>query len=179
MKRLRIPGLIDVIHIADPAEILEANHDPRFDRRFDLHWPFLNWLIVKRALSVLSFAGHRFPTMIPRDSAARAADQTKLGQALDAQAEAVRQGPPELAALTSWLKDGGPDEQLGIAVQHVIGQLFSPTFKATSESWHAAKILVTAPRSPNVLRTVWWFASGQLPPAKKLLASMVNETSPQ
>ena len=174
MKPLRIPGLIDVIHVADPAEIIEVNRDPRFDRKFDLHWPFLNWLIVKRALAVLSFAGQRFPTMISRDSPTRAAAQTKLGQALDAQAAAIRQGPAELAGLVSWLQDGGSDVQLGIAIQQLVGQLFSPTFKATPESWHAAKILVTAPRSPNVLRTIWWFVSGKLPRAKKLLAGMVN-----
>ena len=174
MKRLRIPGLIDVIHVADPAEIIEVNRDARFDRQFDVRWPFLNWLIVKRTLAVLSFAGHRFPTMISRNSTTRAAAQRKLAQALDAQAEAVRQGPAELAGLVSWLKDGGPDERLGIAVQQLVGQLFSPAFQATPESWHAAKILVTAPRSPNVLRTIWWFVSRKLPRAKKLLAGLVN-----
>jgi hypothetical protein len=176
LKPHRIPGVLDVIHVADPAEIIEVNRDPRFDRQFNLHWPFLNALIVKRAVAVLSVAGRRFPTIIPRDDASRATAQTKLGQALDAQADAIRQGPPELSALVSWLQNTNPilDEQLGIAVQQVVGQLFSPNFKATPESWRAAKILVTAPRSPNILRTLWWFASGKLHRAKQLLAGMVN-----
>ncbi len=176
MKSHRIPGILDVIHVADPAEIIEVNRDPRFDRQFNLHWPFLNWLIVRRLLAVLSVAGHRFPTITPRGNASRATGQTKLGQALDAQADAIRQGPPELSALASWLQDATsvPDEQLGIAIQQVVGQLFSPTFKATPESWRAAKILVTAPRSPNILRTLWWFVSGKLHRSKSLLADMVN-----
>jgi hypothetical protein len=33
---------------------------------------------------------------------------------------------------------------------------------------------VTAPRSPNVLRTVWWIVSGKLHRAKRLLAGMVG-----
>ena len=174
MKRTQIPGFIDVIQVDDPQEIIELNHDARIDRRFDLRWPILNWLIVRRALNVLSFAGNRFPTMIARDSASRASAQAKLGAALDARAAAVRQGPEELQELAAWLIGSVPETQVGIAVQQVVGRLFSPTFAATQESWDAAKILVTAPRSPNVLRTVWWIVSGKLHRAKRLLAGMVD-----
>ena len=174
MKRTRIPGFIDVIQVDDPQEIIELNHDARIDRRFNLRWPILNWLIVRRALNVLSFAGNRFPTTIGRDSASRASAQAKLGAALDARAAAVRQGPEELQELAAWLIGSVPETQVGIAVQQVVGRLFSPTFAATQESWDAAKILVTAPRSPNVLRTVWWIVSGKLHRAKRLLAGMVD-----
>jgi hypothetical protein len=174
LKRTRIPGFIDVIQVDDPQEIIELNHDARIDRRFNLRWPILNWLIVRRALNVLSFAGNRFPTMIERDSASRASAQAKLGAALDARAAAVRQGPEELQELAEWLIGSVPETQVGIAVQQVVGRLFSPTFAATQESWDAAKILVTAPRSPNVLRTVWWIVSGKLHRAKRLLAGMVD-----
>ena len=174
MKRTQIPGFIDVIQVDDPQEIIELNHDARIDRRFDLRWPILNWLIVRRALNVLSFAGNRFPTMIARDSASRASAQAKLGAALDARAAAVRRGPEELQELAAWLIGSVPETQVGIAVQQVVGRLFSPTFAATQESWDAAKILVTAPRSPNVLRTVWWIVSGKLHRAKRLLAGMVD-----
>ena len=174
MKRTRIPGFIDVIQVDDPQEIIELNHDARIDRRFNLRWPILNWLIVRRALNVLSFAGNRFPTTIGRDSASRASAQAKLGAALDARAAAVRQGPEELQELAAWLIGSVPETQVGIAVQQVVGRLFSPTFAATQESWDAAKILVTAPRSPNVLRTVWWIVSGKLHRAKRMLVGMVG-----
>jgi hypothetical protein len=86
----------------------------------------------------------------------------------------VRQGPEELQELAAWLIGSVPETQVGITVQQVVGRLFSPTFAATQESWDAAKILVTAPRSPNVLRTVWWIVSGKLHRAKRLLAGMVD-----
>jgi hypothetical protein len=174
LKRTRIPGFTDVIQVDDPQEIIDLNRDVRIDRRFDLRWPILNWLILKRALNVLSFGGHRFPTVIARDSTSRASAQAKLGAALDAQAAAVRQGPEELEELAAWLRSSAADAPVGIAAQQVVGRLFSPTFTATQESWDAAKILVTAPRSPNVLRTVWWILSGKLGRAKRLLAGMVN-----
>jgi hypothetical protein len=174
LKRTRIPGFSDVIHVDDPQEIIDLNRDVRIDRRFDLRWPILNWLILKRALNVLSFGGQRFPTVIARDSTTRASAQAKLGAALDTQAGAVRQGPEELEELAAWLRGSGSNAPVGIAVQQVVGRLFSPNFRATPESWDAAKILVTAPRSPNVLRTVWWILSGKLHRAKRLLAGMVN-----
>lgn len=174
MKRTRIPGFTDVIQVDDPQEIIDLNRDVRIDRRFDLRWPILNWLILKRALNVLSFGGHRFPTVIARDSTSRASAQAKLGAALDARAAAVRQGPEELQELAAWLIGSVPETQVGIAVQQVVGRLFSPTFAATQESWDAAKILVTAPRSPNVLRTARWILSGKLHRAKRLLAGMVG-----
>lgn len=166
--------MLDVIHVEDPAEIIEVNRDARIDRRFDLDWPFLNWLIVKRALGVLSVSGELFPTVVPRESASRAAAQTQLGQFLDARVEAIRQGPEELERLASWVRGEPAGAEIGLAVQQLVGQLFSPAFTATPESWEAAKILVTAPRSPNVLRTMWWFISGKLPRAKRLLTAMVN-----
>jgi hypothetical protein len=174
LKRTRIPGFIDVIQVDDPQEIIDLNRDARIDRKFNLRWPILSWLVVKRALNVLSFAGNRFPTMIERESASRASAQAKLGAALDARAAAVRQGPEELEGMAAWLRGGGSDTQVGIAVQQVVGRLFSPTFASTQESWDAAKILVTAPRSPNVLRTLWWIVSGKLHRAKRLLAGMVD-----
>jgi hypothetical protein len=174
VKKVRIPGFTDVINVDDPQEIIDVNRDSRIDRKFDLRWPFHNWLILKRSLSVLSFDGHRFPTMISRDSASRASAQTKLGETLDAKASAVRQGPEELEGLAAWLRIADPDTELGISVQQVVGQLFSPAFVATQESWDAAKILVPAPHSPNWLKTLWWFVCRKVHRAKRLLAGMVD-----
>jgi hypothetical protein len=175
LKRLRIPGFIDVINVDDPTEIIDLNHDARIDRKFHLRFPLFNWLILKRSLSVLSFAGRRFPTMVSRDSTERASAQAKLGEALTAKASAIREGPEELEPLASWIRGEGSDSQVGLFVQQVVGRLFSPTFVATQESWDAAKILVAAPRSPNWLKMLWWFLTGKVRRAKRLLTSMVNE----
>jgi hypothetical protein len=175
LKRLRIPGFIDIINVDDPKEIIELNRDPRIDRKFDLRSPIFNWLILKRSLTVLSFHGSRFPTMVARDSATRASGQAKLGAALNAKASSVREGPEELEPLASWIRGEGSDSDVGLFVQQILGRLFSSTFVATRESWDAAKTLVAAPRSPNWLKTLWWFLSGKVRRAKRLLTSMVNQ----
>jgi hypothetical protein len=59
---------MDIVNIDDPKEIVDLSHDYRMDRKFHLRFPILNWLTLKRSLSVLSFEGKRFPTMVPRDS---------------------------------------------------------------------------------------------------------------
>lgn len=175
MKRLRIPGLIDVITVDDANEITAVNLDSRIDRKFDLRWPILNWLILKRSLLVLALEGERFPTMVSRDSATRASAQTKLGATLDAKTSGVRLGPKELEDLACWLRGERSDSQLGIYVQQLAGQLFSPTFVATEESWKAAKILVAAPHLSNWLKLIWWFLTGKVRRAKRILAGMVND----
>jgi hypothetical protein len=173
LKRFHIPGFIDVINVDDPNEVTDLNHDSRVDRQFHLRFPILNWLILKRSLSVLSFEGNRFPTMVSRESAQRAEAQAKLGAELDAKASSMREGPDELEPLASWIRREGSDSQVGLLVQQVVGRLFSPAFVATQESWDAARILVTAPRS-NWLKSFWWLLTGKVHRAKLLLAGMVN-----
>ena len=174
MKRYRVPGVLDVYVVSDPGEIEAVNNDPRIDRRFDSRTCPLNWLLVKRALSVLSYAGRRFPTMSPRDSAERRSKQESLGDRLNLKVPEVKMGPEELEPLAQWVRGNGTPESVGPQAQQILGRLFSETFVATAESWNAATTLVRAPRSSNVPKLVWWVIGGKVRRAKRQLASMVN-----
>jgi hypothetical protein len=175
MKRLRVPGLIDLFEVSDPAEIKALASDPRLDRRFETGTCPINWLLLKRSLMVLSFNGRRFPTMMPRGSAQRKLDQQELWITLSEKASAITSGPDELEPLANWVRGVGSETQPGILVQQLVGRLFSNKFVATEESWRAAKILVAAPRSKNLPNMLWWSVSGKVQRAKRLLAGMVNE----
>jgi hypothetical protein len=175
LKRYRVPGVLDVYEVSDPEEIEAVNNDPRIDRRFALQTCPLNWLFVKRSLSVLSYAGKRFPTMSPRGSVERKAAQEKLWNRLNLKVHEMKLGPEELEPLAQWLRGHGADESLGLQAQQILGHLFSETFIATAESWDAAITLVKAPRSSNVLKLFWWQISGKVRSAKRQLASMVND----
>ena len=59
-----------------------------------------------------------------------------------------------------------------VLTQQLLGKLFFPGFIATDETWAAAKVLVTAPRSWKDF--AWWFVTGKLGRSKRLLARMVN-----
>jgi hypothetical protein len=175
MKRRRVPGLIDLFEVSDPDEIKAVARDPNLDRRFETTTCPVNWLLLKRSLTVLSFGGRRFPTMMSRDDAQRASRQQELWNTLGEKAASIKSGPEELEPLADWVRGVGSDAQLGILVQQLLGQLFSGKFVATEESWSAANVLVAAPRSKNLPLMLWWFVSGKVRGAKRLLAGMVND----
>jgi hypothetical protein len=174
LKRHHIPGVLDVFEVSDPQEIEAINADPSFDRKFDSRTCPLNWLLLKRSLSVLSYAGNRFPTMKSRESISRKSDQQALWNRLSLKVPRVRVGPEELEPLSDWVKGHGAEESLGLRAQQILGRLFSETFVATPESWDAAVTLVKAPRSSNLLKLIWWNLSGKIRRAKRQLAGMVN-----
>ena len=174
MKRNHIPGVLDVIEVTDPKDIEAVNNDPRIDRQFDSPTSPLNWVLLKRSLSVLSYAGNRFPTMIPRDSVPRKSAQQALWNRLSLKVPEVKSGPEELEPLSNWVRGNGADESLGLLAQQILGRLFSETFVATPESWDAATTLVRAPRSSNVAKLFWWSISGKVRRAKRQLAGKVN-----
>ncbi len=175
MKRYHIPGVLDVYEVSDPREIEAVNNDPRIDRQFDSRTCPLNWLLVKRALSVLSYGENRFPTMKPRTSAARQSAQQALWNRLHLNLAEVKMGPQELEPLAQWVRGQGAEESLGPQAQQILGRLFSAAFVATRESWDAATTLVRAPRLNNVPQLIWWRISGKVRTAKRKLASMVND----
>jgi hypothetical protein len=175
MKRLKIPGIANIFRVDEPAEIRALAQDPHIDRKFALRTCPFNWLLIKRSLAVLSFNGHRFPTMTCRDSQERQSHQQELAKSLCERAAAIRLGPEELAPLAKWVRGEAPESQIGVLTQQLLGRLFVPGFVATEESWAAAQILVAAPRSRKIFTVIWWFATGKLRRSKRLLAQMVNE----
>jgi len=175
LKRYRVPGVLDVFEVSDPAEIEAVNNDPRIDRQFASQTCPLNWLFVKRSLSALSFAGRRFPTMYPRGSMERKSAQEELWNRLNLKVQELKLGPDELEPLAQWVRGHGAEESLGLQAQQILGRLFSETFTATAESWEAALTLVKAPRSSNIAQLLWWRISGKLRRAKRQLAGMVND----
>lgn len=174
MKRLYIPGMMNVFHVSDPKEINALSNDPNIDRHFVTKTCPFNWFLLKRSLSVLSIGNRRFPTMSPRRCPARMRHQDALWRELSKQAPRISTGPAELSSIATWVQGIGAEEEIGILAQQLLGRLFIDDFTATTETWNAAKILVAAPRSPNMLRVLWWFVTGKIARAKHLLAVAVN-----
>jgi hypothetical protein len=174
MKNLRVPGIVNLYRVDEPEEIRGLAHNPSIDRRFNLRTCPFNWLLLRRSLAVLSVAGRRFPTMIRRDSEERQIHQQNLAASLRARAAAIRLGPEDLEPLAHWIRGEGSELEVGILAQQLLGRLFSPTFVATPESWAAAQVLVQAPRSPKILKVLWWFATGKVGQSQRLLAGMVD-----
>jgi len=174
MRRWRIPGLVDRIEVDDPKEISEIVENPSIDREFFTPTSIANWFLLERTLIALSVDGKRFPTLTPRASTEEARERDALWKALQVKIPSIRQGPSELEALAQWVSDPNSDAVIGILVQQLLGSLFSESFAATQESWHAAQVLVAAPRLSNLPKLFWWTVSGKVHRAKRLLSGMVG-----
>jgi hypothetical protein len=175
LRHRRIPGIVDLCEVNDPQEIKGVANDPVIDRHFETRTCPMNWFLLKRSLSVLSFRGRRFPTMEPRDCATRARAQEELWRRLNDQTETIKAGPVSLEPLAEWVRGVGSDTEAGIRTQELLGRLFRSDFAATEKSWAAALVLVAAPRSSNPAKLCWWFVTGKVRRAKRLLAGMVGD----
>jgi hypothetical protein len=174
MKRTYFPGITDIVVVTDPVEIRTISNDSRFDRDFIGHGPVRNVRRLRKMLRIFSLNGRRFPTMLPRTNPSRAAAQDELWSRLNVKAEEVKHGPAQLEPLAEWVRGTGTAERLGLLVQQTIGRLFVETFTATEESSAAARTVLEAAGSSNILKMLWWRISGRVERAKTLLASMVN-----
>jgi len=174
MKRTYFPGIVDIVVVTDPAEIRTISNDSRFDRDFIAHGPVRNVQRLRKMLRIFSLNGRLFPPLLPRTDPNRAAAQDELWSRLNVKADEVKHGPAELEPLAEWVRGIGTAEKLGLLVQQSIGRLFVETFTATEESLAAARMVLEAASSSNVLRMLGWRISGRLERAKALLASMVN-----
>jgi hypothetical protein len=174
MKRTYFPGITDIIVVTDPAEIRTISNDSRFDRDFVLHGPIRNVQLLRKVLRIFSHNGRLFAPLLPRTYPGRAAAQDELRSRLNVRADEMKHGRAELEPMAEWVRGIGTSENLGLLVQQSIGRLFEETLTATEESLAAARMVLEAASSSNVLKMLGWRISGRLERAKTLLASMVN-----
>jgi hypothetical protein len=174
MKRIRIPWLVDLVIAEDADEIESLARDTNLDRAYGNRSVLVNGMLLRRIRKVLQFGEKPFPTVSPRNSAGRAAEQDALWQRLNERASLLTSGPDELEGLASWVRGKGSMDSCGLLVQQVVGCLFAPEFQATPASWDAALVLDKAPRTMNFLLLAWWSFTKRVDRAKLLLAQMVD-----
>ena len=174
MKRIRIPGVVDIVISSEAAEVVSFAQDPKLDRAYSDHSILVNGMILRRICRTLQLGGKRFPTVTPKSDPARAAAQLALWQRLSEISLALSNGPADLEDLAAYVRGQGADDACGPLVQAVVGRLFNPGFKATSESWNAAVLLNKAPRTMNPILLLWWMLTHKVDRAKQLLSAMVG-----
>lgn len=174
MKRIRIPGLVDIVSSDDAAEIESLATNPKLDREYSDRSVLTNGRILQRVRNILQIGGKPFPTVAPRCAQGRAEAQDALWKRLNAIAPAYSAGPDELESLAAFVRGEGADGACGPFVQQVVGRLFAPNFTATQESWKAALVLDQALRTLNVALLAWWAITKRVDQAKQLLSDMVD-----
>jgi hypothetical protein len=174
MKRIRIPGLLDILVSADARDIEALAQNLKLDRAYGDRSLPINRYILQRVLKALQIGGRVLPTVAPRDAEGRAAAQSALWTRLNALAPNLAEGPNELECLAAYVRGESSADACGPLVQQVVGRLFSSDFTATRASWEAAMVLDKAPRTMNPLLLIWWAVTKRVDRAKRLLLGMVQ-----
>ncbi len=143
MKRIRIPGLVDIVSMEDASEIESFAQNLNLDRAYVDRSLTVNGKIVKRVREVLQIGGKPFPTVASKAAQGRAEAQQALWSRLSALAPTYAQGTDELAPLAAFVRGEGPADSCGLPIQQVVGRLFVPNFTATQARVDHAKELLS------------------------------------
>ena len=134
-QRIRVPGLVDLVLVADPSEIRALNEEPRLDRRFLPRGPLVNRLIAGRIRRWFQIKGQPLPSLAPRGDQVRAERQRELAIALDPASGRALWSEQQLDKLASFVRGVGTNDGAAITVQEICGRLFDPLYAADPQSW--------------------------------------------
>jgi hypothetical protein len=174
-RRLRIPGLVDLIRIDDPAAIAAASADVRLDRDFAGGGPLLNRWIARRIRRSLRTPNAPLPSVSPRDYGDRGARQVALQGRLCALVSEGAVAKDHVAELAAYVRGERDERALGPLVQEAVGRLFADDYKATGSTWRAACVLDAAPRNMNPLRALWWAVTGAVGRSRRVLSKAAGD----
>ena len=165
MRTIRVPLLADLLVTEDTDAIRALAAESRLDRGVPASAPLVNRMIAHRVANVLQVEGRPLPSAAPRDSPGRAVAR----DALEARLNGFPVDEAHLDALAAYV--GGRERRpLGPLVQEAIGRLFAAEFRATDETWQAARLLDEAARTLNPIRRLIWAFTGRVNDARRLLA---------
>jgi hypothetical protein len=173
-RRIRMPGLVDLVLVADPSEIRALNDEPRLDRRFLPRGPLVNRLITGRIRRWFQIKGQPLPSLAPRGDQVRAERQRDLEIALDPASGRALWSEQQLDKLASFVRGVGTHDGAAITVQEIVGRRFDPLYAADPESWRAATLIdrFRAGFSPV---QILWLITGRLRRARALLVERAKQ----
>ncbi|MEZ5787077.1 MAG: hypothetical protein R3D62_11565 [Xanthobacteraceae bacterium] len=140
VRRIRIPGLIDLVLVDDPSDIRALDDNPRIDRNFIRRGPLLNRLIVGRLRRWFEIAGAMLPSFLPRVDGERVERRNALADRLTPTNERLW-SEAQLDRLSGFVRGQGSREDAAVIVQEIVGRLFFPDYVADRTSWEAAETI--------------------------------------
>ena len=172
MSRIKIPGIIDVLRVADATQIDALAADTRLDRRYEPRGPLVNRLILKRIRRILALDGVPLPPVAPRGPVRPAPAQAATEAWLDGlMADGI--AGDDVTALAAWVR-GASSEPIGELAQQAVGALFARDYRADKASWAAARVLGGAPSDFNPLHMLIWGLTNRVERSRDLLAEKVG-----
>jgi hypothetical protein len=173
-RRIRVPGLVDIVLVTEPVEIRALDDEPKVDRNFTPHGPLINRLITRRIRRWFHINDQRLPSLVPRSDAVRAEQQQKLFNALPPACGRPVCSDPQLERLALFVTGKASRDDAAITVQEIVGQAFSPDYTADKKSWKASA-LIDRFREGFSLREILWRVTGRLQRSRRLLIDRARQ----
>ena len=173
-RHIRVPGIVDVVLVSDPAEIRDLNDQTKIDRNFIPRGPLVNRLIVGRIRHWFEILGQLLPSLMPRGDEVRADRQLTLAAALDPANGAVLWTDAQIKALAVYVRGGSDDAAAGILTQEIVGRLFDPLYRADATTWKAAQLIDRFRDGFSPVQILWQL-TGKLRRARDLLVERAKD----
>jgi len=163
--RLRLPNLLDLLLVSDPAQIQWLNQHEHVTRALDPTQGVLHRVLHRRMRDDLGFRGELLPVFRARGDVRRAQRHKEL----EVELRELRGMPgKERDLISSYVSGQKEVREIGEAVQQWCGQLFSGRYKSTLETYEAGKLLAGWMSAPP-WKTIHARLSGRLNRAKAVL----------
>jgi len=165
-RQIVIPGIARLLIADRPGDVIALSRHPKLLRGGTAVGPLLNRYVLGNIARALRYREWRLPSALPADDAARAARQQELALILDP--ARMNWSVLPIKELAAYVK-GDLRLPLGPLCQQAAGRAFDPEYRATRETWAAAKTLDRAVRSLNPLTQLSLAVTGRLRRAQRRL----------
>jgi hypothetical protein len=174
-KRIRIPGLLDLVKVDEPDLILQLNDNPAIDRNVTPSGPLLNRTLPALVKRNLDFAGTLSPVIRAREDAGRIALSAALYRRFaDPALYETEQWARCVAVLGRWLSTREEEAVAGVALQQLIGGILVPGYRADRAGWDAAVAFDREVRALTPLARLRQKLTGSLERARATLTDRAN-----
>jgi len=140
---ITIPGIIRLVAVKTPAEVLAVNDASMVQRSLSGRGGLVNRSIAAKFAAFRTPDGDIWPAFRDRLDPLRAAHQAALETALSNVEPLLRRIAPEIAELGGYVRNGVAHRSTGATVQQAVGRLFFADYPASEESYQAACTLQT------------------------------------
>src|SRR5438270_9870379 len=123
-QHIRVPGLVDMVLVSEPAEIRAFEQECKIDRQFAPRGPLINRLILRRIRRWFQINGEPLPSLAPRGDTVRAQRQRELMTRLDPANDRPLWTDAQLDRLGSFVRGEVNRDDAAVTVQQIVGQLF-------------------------------------------------------
>lgn len=173
-RRIRVPGLVDIVLVTEPAEIRALDDEPKVDRNFARRGPLINRLITRRIRRWFHINDQLLPSLVPRYDTVRGDRQRQLAHSLPPAGGRPLCNDEQLDRLASFVRGQGSRDDAAVTVQEIVGRAFSPDYTADQKSWKASE-LIDRFRDGFSMREIVWRITGRLRRSRRLLIDRAQQ----